>query len=66
MSIRPELIAVWGVSGAGKSTYLGWLRDKHGYSFVEHDEVAGGRGAETEADRDWLKFARAGSPPAAS
>jgi hypothetical protein len=51
---RPELILIWGVSGAGKSTYCRWLRDSHGYAFVEHDEAAGGGGPQSQADRDWL------------
>lgn len=52
--LRPELILLWGVSGAGKSTYGRWLRDIHEYTFVEHDEAAGDRGPVTKADREWL------------
>jgi hypothetical protein len=51
------------MSGAGKSTYLAWLRDTHGYSFVEHDEVAGARGPVTEADADWKAMCEGRIPP---
>jgi hypothetical protein len=62
-SRRPNLILIWGVSGAGKSTYCRWLRDEHGYAFVEHDEAAGARGAQSQADKDWLAMCSGQIPP---
>jgi hypothetical protein len=62
-SSRPELILLWGVSGAGKSTYCRWLRDTHGYVFVEHDEAAGAGGVRSQADKDWIAMCSGQIPP---
>jgi hypothetical protein len=65
VSDRPELIAVWGVSGAGKSTYCRWLRDEGGYEFVENDEALEKSGLKSEVDLAWIAVQQGQIPPAA-
>jgi predicted kinase len=33
-------VILWGVPGAGKSTFARWLRDTRGYVYVDNDQVA--------------------------
>jgi chloramphenicol 3-O-phosphotransferase len=59
------LMILWGVPGAGKSTFARWLADNKGFMHVDTDAVVMGRGKPTALTNAWQRaFTRATAPAA--
>src|SRR5579864_3933811 len=59
------LMILWGVPGAGKSTFARWLADNKGFTHVDTDAVVMGRAKPSTLTEAWQRtFSRATAPAA--